>query len=138
MAEAKTKPNAASVSKFLAQIKDPDRRRDCRALAALMSRATGAKPKMWGSAIVGFGSYHCRYASGRECDWMVMGFSPRKDSLSLYLTCGLERLAPQLRKLGKHKAGMGCLYIKRLSEVDSGVLQKMIQTAASSPLSWAV
>lgn len=130
MAELKTKQTGASVAEFLAAIPDAERRADCGTIAKLMRDATGAAPKMWGSAIAGFGEYHYEYESGREGDWFIMGFSPRKQSLTLYFMSGLERLAPMLDELGKHKRGKGCLYIGRLADVNTGVLERMIRTAA--------
>jgi hypothetical protein len=130
-AELKTKPTGASVEDFFAGFKDEERRKDCRTLAALMKQATGAEPKMWGSAIVGFGDWHYKYASGCEGDWFRMGFSPRKQALTLYLTCGgFEKHAGLLARLGKHKTGKGCLYVKRLADVDMAVLRRLIEAAA--------
>ena len=127
MAEVKTKVNDASVETFLDGIEDEQRRKDCQAVSKMMQQATKAKPKMWGSTIVGFGSYHYKYASGREGDWMLVGFSPRKQNLTLYIGSGYEDYEALLKKLGKHKMGMGCLYIKKLSEVDLAVLKQLIQ-----------
>lgn len=126
MAELKTKETTESAADFLNDIADEKIREDCRKIAGLMQKATGAKPKMWGNSIVGFGNRHIKSASGREVDWMEIGFSPRKHNLTLYLNTGEgwdERL---LAKLGKHKLGMGCLYFKRLSDVDETVLQRLI------------
>jgi len=130
MAQLKTKKTKASVPAFLAGL-DPEVRKDCKTLVGLMEGATGAKAKMWGPAIVGFGDYHYRYESGREADWFVMGFSPRKAALTLYLMCGLRRIAGDLAVLGKHKTGKGCLYVKRLDDVDAGVLRRIVKTAAA-------
>ena len=127
MAEIKTKENDASVETFLDGIEDEQRRKDCQAVAKLMQQATKAKPKMWGSAIIGFGSYHYKYASGREGDWMLIGFSPRKQNLTLYIGTSFEGYEALLKKLGKHKTGVGCLYINKLSEVDLAVLKQLIQ-----------
>lgn len=126
MAEIKTKENDASVDDFLNSIADEKVRADCRKIAGLMGKATGAKPKMWGDAIVGFGKRTAKYSTGREVDWLEVGFSPRKANLTLYLNMGEgwdDELMPQL---GKHKTGMGCLYFKRLSDVDEKVLEKLI------------
>lgn len=131
MAELKTKNTKASVPAFLAGLEDPAVRRDCKALVALMESATGSKPKMWGTSIVGFGDYRYKYESGREGDWFVMGFSPRRNALTLYLMCGLDRLAGDLAVLGKHTTGKGCLYLKRLEDVDAGALKRIVKTAAS-------
>ena len=127
MAELKTKQTQSSVVKFLASIKDEGTRKDCLALARMMTQATGAKPKMWGSAIVGFGSSHLRYPSGRELDWFTTGFSPRKQNLTLYIMGGFPQYGTLLEKLGKHSLGKGCLYIKRLDDVHLPTLKKLIQ-----------
>jgi hypothetical protein len=129
MAELKTSKTRASVSAFLNAIPDEARRKDCKTVVALMKAATGAPPKMWGPTIVGFGDMRCKYASGREIDWFLTGFSPRKDSLTLYLVPGLGAHAPLLAKLGKHKTGKSCLYIKKLSEVDPAVLKRLVGDA---------
>ena len=126
MSDLKTKPTTASVAQFLKAIKDKARRDDCLALVELMSKATGAKPQMWGSSIVGFGAYHYVYASGREGDWFLVGFSPRKQNLTLYLTGGFEPHAELLAKLGKYKLGKGCLYLNALADVDRTTLRKLI------------
>lgn len=127
MAELKTKPTKASVSAFLAGITDDTLRKDCRAVSKLMRQATGAKPTMWGPGIVGFGSYHYKYASGREADWFLAGFAPRKQNLTLYIVSGFDRYEALLRELGKHKTGKSCLYIKRLADIDMEVLEELIQ-----------
>jgi len=126
VATLKTRPTGASVAAFLAAIPDPDRRRECRALAAMLRRVTRVAPKMWGASIVGYGSYHYRYATGREGDWFLAGFSPRKQDLTVYVMAGLHRAGPLLRKLGRHRAGRGCLYLKRLGDVDPKVLEALI------------
>ena len=126
MAELKTKPNDASVEAFLSSIEDSQRRIDCRALLKLMKQATRAKPTMWGTSIVGFGTYHYKYASGREGDWFTVGFSPRKRDLSLYLMGGFAQNPELLKRLGKHKTGKCCLYVKRLVDVDVDVLRELI------------
>ncbi|HEX4438539.1 MAG TPA: DUF1801 domain-containing protein [Thermoanaerobaculia bacterium] len=127
MAELKTKATRKSVDGFLSTVKDAARREDCRRVAAIMAKATGAEPKMWGSAIVGFGDYRYRYASGREGDWFLVGFSPRKDNLTLYLTGILEDSEPLIEKLGKVKRGGGCLYVRRLDDVDLPTLTKLVK-----------
>jgi hypothetical protein len=132
MAELKTKATGASVAEFLKGIADPGRRKDCRVVLAMMQEITGSRPKMWGSSIVGFGDHHYKYASGREGDWFVMGFSPRKQDLTLYLTSGVERHRALLEKLGKHKTGMGCLYIKTLDDVDLPTLKRVLRESARS------
>jgi hypothetical protein len=125
MAELKTKRTKASVDAFLAKIADEGRRKDCKTLVRILKKATGAKPEMWGPSIVGFGSYHYKYESGREGDWFLSGFSPRKQDLTLYLMGGFEGRGDLLAKLGKHKTGRACLYVKRLSDVDLAVLQEL-------------
>lgn len=134
MAELKTKATRASVSAFLETIPDANRRRDCKALVRMMKKATKARPKMWGASIVGFGDVHYRYASGREIDWFRAGFSPRKDALTLYLTSGAgwRNQADLMAKLGKHKTGKGCLYIKQLSDIDVKVLERLIGRSVKS------
>jgi len=129
MAELKTKRNDASVVAFLDSIPDEQRRKDCRTVLKMMKEATGAPPRMWGKDIVGLGDYHYRYASGREGDWFLMGFSPRKQDLTLYLMAGYERYPELMRKLGKHKTGKSCLYLKRLADVDVTVLTQLISAS---------
>lgn len=124
--ENKTQPTEVSVSDFLASIDDEQKRADSQVVAQLMEAATGEPPKMWGPSIVGYGTYHYVYASGREGDWMITGFSPRKTALTVYLMAGVERQTELLAKLGKYKTGKSCLYIKRLSDVDLDVLREMI------------
>ncbi len=131
MAELKTKPTQRSVEAFLKSIEDPKRRKDCRTLLGLMKRITRAKPKMWGTSIVGFGSYHYKYASGREGDWFVAGFSPRKQSLTLYIMAGFSRYEALLKKLAKHKTGSSCLYVKSLDDVDPDVLEELIERSVA-------
>jgi hypothetical protein len=125
MAELKTKQTDASVKDFLNKVPDKQKRDDCFAIAKMMEEATGAKPKMWGKSIVGFGSYRYKYASGREGEMLLTGFSPRKQDLVLYLGPGLENEALMAR-LGKHKTGKGCLYVKRLDDVDRQVLRELV------------
>ena len=126
MAELKTKKTKASVTGFLEKITDEQRRKDCQTVLNLMKQATGEEPKMWGSSIVGFGTYHYRYASGREGDWPIIGFSPRKTDLTLYIMPNLDKFESLLAKLGKYKTGKSCLYIKKLDDVDVPVLEKLI------------
>jgi hypothetical protein len=131
MAEIKTKATDASVKNYLAAIDDEARRKDCEALADLMAKATKQPPRMWGASIVGFGSYRYRYASGREGESCAVGFSSRKGDISVYglnAAAGAEEL---LSKLGKYKAGKGCVYIKRLSDVDLNVLGRLVAGAAA-------
>lgn len=127
MTEAKTQPTNQSVTEFLNQISDPERRADCFAVAKIMEEITGEKPKMWGPSIVGFGTYHYKYASGREGEWPRTGFSPRKKDLTLYIMMGFERHAELMEKLGKHSTGKSCLYIKRLSDIHMPTLKKLIK-----------
>ena len=130
MAEAKTKPTKLSVDKFIKNQPDEQVRADCAVISKLMSEATGEPPKMWGTSIVGFGSYHYKYATGREGDMPIVGFSPRKQNLTLYvLMYGMEEQADLLKKLGKHTSAKGCLYIKRLSDVDMPTLKKIIKVS---------
>ena len=127
MAENKTKLTGESVKKFLEAIEDEGRRKDCYAVTKLMEEATGEKPKMWGPSIVGFGSYHYKGASGREGEWMLIGFSPRKQNLTLYIMTGFEKQTDLLEKLGKHSASKGSsLYIKRLDDLHLPTLKKLI------------
>jgi len=126
MAELKTKVNNASVDKFLKGIKDESMRADCIKIMGLMQKVAKAEPKMWGTSIVGFGSYHFKYASGREGDWFLTGFSPRKQNITLYIMDGFESHEDLLNKLGKHSIGKGCLYIKKLEDVDAKVLKQLI------------
>jgi len=131
VAALKTKKNDASVLAFIEGVKDPVQRADCLTLIALMQDITQAAPAMWGSSIVGFGSYHYKYASGREGQWFVTGFAPRKGKLSLYLMGGLSDLQPILARLGKHARGKGCLYIKRLSDVNAAVLRELVTASVA-------
>ena len=127
MAELKTKPTTASVSDFLDTIDDDERRKDCLAVVKIMQKATGAKPKMWGPSIVGFGDHRYKYASGRELDWFLTGFSPRKKDLTLYIMPGFERYEELMSSLGKYKTGKSCLFIKRLADVDPTVLRTLVE-----------
>jgi len=126
MAELKTRPTRASVTAFLDGIGDERRRADCKALVKIMRRATGARPVMWGSSIVGFGRYRYRYESGREGDWFLTGFSPRKQALTIYVMAGFKRYGALMRKLGRHRTGSSCLYLRSLEDVDLDVLEALI------------
>ncbi|HKZ69962.1 MAG TPA: DUF1801 domain-containing protein [Anaerolineales bacterium] len=126
MAELKTKLTNNSVRAFLNGIADERKRKDAFTILGLMQKATQAGPKMWGSSIVGFGSYHYKYASGREGDWFVAGFSPRKQNLTLYIMPGFDRYGELLKKLGKHKIGKSCLYINTLADVHLPTLKELI------------
>lgn len=134
MAEPKTKATPASVEAFVKAIDDPKRREDCVTLVALMKKVTKCEPKMWGSSIVGFGDHHYRYESGHKGDTFVLGFSPRKDAITVYLCAGIDRFSETLAKLGKHKTGKGCLYIRRLDDVDESVLATLLKKAAANPV----
>lgn len=127
MAELKTKENTASVKEFLNSIVDDVKRKDCFAIAEMMKKEMNAEAKMWGTSIVGFGSYHYKYSSGHEGDMCVVGFSPRKQNISLYLCGALDQKKGLLEKLGKHKTGVGCLYIKKLSDIDPKILEQIIK-----------
>jgi hypothetical protein len=132
MAELKTKPTDQSVDAFLNSIPDEQKRRDAFTLVDIMRKATRSEPQMWGSNIVGFGVYHYQYASGRAADWFLVGFSPRKQNLTLYLMGGVEQHAELLKSLGKYKTGKACLYISRLDDVDLPTLRKMIKQSVPS------
>ena len=131
MAELKTKPTKQSVKDFVNAIKDEQQKKDCRTVSLIMKRITKANPKMWGPGIVGFGSYHYKYASGREGDWFVVGFAPRKQNLTLYIMSGFKKYSALLKKLGKHKIGVSCLYVKRLDDVDMDVLTELIEDSVA-------
>jgi hypothetical protein len=127
MAEPKTKPTKVSVDKFLNGIADETRREDCFKVAKMMEEITGEKPVMWGPSIVGFGSYHYKYASGREGDWPIAAFSPRKKDLTIYILPSIQQFSDLTEKLGKHSSSKSCLYIKRLSDVHVPTLKKLIR-----------
>ncbi len=129
MAELKTKPNELIVKKFLDRLEDKQRREDCYTVLEIMQEVTQAEPKMWGASIVGFGDYHYKYDSGHEGDTFIVGFSPRKQNLTLYLTGGLVQQEELLKQLGKYKAGKGCLYINKLEDVKVEVLKEMVAKA---------
>ena len=129
MAENKTKPTAKSVPEFLNHIADPRRRDACLAISGMMERLSGSQPKMCGDSIVGFGDYRYKYASGREGDWFLVGFSPRKQNLTIYIMGYLEFYSDILESLGKFKHGKGCLYIKQLEDIDLDVLENLITTS---------
>jgi hypothetical protein len=129
VAELKTKKTAASVDGFHTRL-DPARREDCLALVRLMQHATKSPPRMWGTSIVGFGDYNYKYESGRGGEWFVMGFSPRKNDLTLYINPGIGYFREHLARLGPHKTGVSCLYIKRLADIDVSVLKRLVTDAA--------
>lgn len=126
MADLKTVPTKFSVDKFLKGLKDEQTRDDCYKILKIMEKATKARAKMWGPAIVGFGDHHYVYESGREGDWFIAGFSPRKQNLTLYMTGGFHQFEDLMRKLGKYTMGKGCLYINKLEDVDTKVLKEII------------
>jgi hypothetical protein len=134
MAENKTLATKASVGAFVDKIADPAKRADAKALVKLMQKATGEKPAMWGPSIVGFGSYHYVYESGREGDMPLVGFSPRKAATVLYVRAGTPGTEALLAKLGKHTAGKGCVYVKKLADVDEAVLEKLVAKCAADML----
>jgi hypothetical protein len=128
MAELKTKETKKSPAKFVASIKDAQKREDAKRLLRLMKEATGKSPRMWGASIVGFGKYHYKSErSSQEGDWPMTGFSPRKQNLTVYVMPGFKKYRPLLKKLGTHKTSVGCLYIKRLADVDERVLKSLIK-----------
>jgi hypothetical protein len=127
MADNKTKPTGASVDDYIASIASETRRADCRHLIRMMSRVTGEPPRMWGPSIVGFGSYHYRYESGREGDFFLTGFASRKGDLVLYVMPGFEPFADLMPRLGRHRTGKSCLYVKRLADLDPDVLEQILR-----------
>lgn len=131
MASPKTMPTDVPVTDFLDAVADEQKRADCYELVDLMREVTGAEPVMWGPSIVGFGSYHYTYASGREGDWMISGFAPRKRELTLYIMAGFEGYGALMERLGKHRTGKSCLYIKRLDDVDRDVLRELIAASVA-------
>ena len=131
MAELKTRPTDASVEAFLDAVEDERKRSDAGVVAGMMAEITGATGVMWGSSIVGFGSYHYRYASGREGDFLETGFSPRKRALTLYVMAGFSEYDDLLGRLGKHTTGKSCLYVKRLSDIDLDVLRELLQRSVA-------
>ncbi len=131
MKELKTHPNDEDVKAFLDQVEKDDRREDCMQILHMMQEITGEEPRMWGPSIVGFGSYHYKYASGREGDWFLTGFSPRKQNLTLYIMPGFDRYAEQMSELGKFKTGKSCLYLKKLEDVDMDTLRKLIANSVT-------
>ncbi|HQR54411.1 MAG TPA: DUF1801 domain-containing protein [Burkholderiaceae bacterium] len=132
MSENKTKATSASVDAYIEAIADPARQADCRALVRLMRSITGERPAMWGGSIVGFGSYHYKYDSGREGDACATGFSSRRSDISIYLTASFPGQEELLARLGKHKMGKACLSVRRLSDVDVGVLKQLVAGSVSA------
>lgn len=129
MAELKTKKNNDSVGEFMKGIEDPAQRADCRKISAMMKKATGSRPKMWGDSIVGFGSYSYSNSAGKDFEWMLTGFSPRKRATSVYIMAGFDRFDALMKKLGRFKTGKSCLYIKRLDDIDEVVLQQLVDAS---------
>lgn len=126
MANLKTKQTEDSVTAFLNKVEDEKKRKDCFAIIEMMQKATGLPPKMWGASIIGFGSYHYKYESGHEGDICLIGFSPRKQNIALYIPGGIHKYDDLLENLGKHKTGKGCLYINSLDKIDIEVLNSII------------
>lgn len=138
MAELKTQKNEESVTDFLNTVENEKKRQDAFKILKLMQEVTGEEPAMWGSSIIGFGEYHYKYASGREGDWMLVGFSPRKQNLTLYIMAGFDEYNQLLAKLGKYKTGKSCLYINKIEDVDLDTLRELVRQsvahmAASNP-----
>jgi hypothetical protein len=129
MAEPKTKVNDTSVADFLCAIPNQQVRDDCRAISGIMQAATKSEPRMWGSSIVGFGDHHSVYASGREGDWMLIGFSPRKQNIAIYIMDGFDRHGELMARLGTHSCGKSCLYIKRLADIHLPTFQKLVRVS---------
>jgi hypothetical protein len=131
MAELKTQPHDGSVTDFIASVSDLQRRADCETVLNLMAEITGKEPRMWGPSMVGFGSYRYRYKSGREGEWFVAGFSPRKQALTIYIMSGFSKYDDLMSRLGTYKTGKSCLYIKQLSDVDLDVLRALISQSVA-------
>ncbi|MEQ9439560.1 MAG: DUF1801 domain-containing protein [Cyclobacteriaceae bacterium] len=127
MATLKTQPTDRNITEFLSSVEDTQRREDCFTLLSLMQEVTGEAPRYWHSNMIGFGTYHYRYESGREGDWFITGFSPRKQSLTLYIMAGFTRYDELMTQLGKYKTGKSCFYVKRLSDIDPEVLRELIK-----------
>ena len=132
MAQTKTKPTQMSVADFIAAVENPNRRADATALVALLEEETGEPATLWGSSIIGFGRYHYRYGSGHEGDAVMVGFSPRKANLVLYMAADEPQRSERLARLGKHKSGKGCVYLNRLSDVDESVLREMARLSVET------
>jgi hypothetical protein len=132
MVELKTQPTKESVTKFIDSNANEERRKDCHLLVKFMKSATGEEPVMWGKNIVGFGRYTYAYASGREAEWMIIGFSPRKTDLSIYIMPGFDKFKTVMSRLGTYKTGKSCLYIKRLADVDTDALQELIEQSVKT------
>jgi len=131
MAELKTQPNDKSVTNFLNSVENDTKREDSFTILELMKEATGVEPVMWGDSIIGFGTYHYKYASGREAEWFMTGFSPRVQNLTLYIMDGFDEYDALLGKLGKHSTGKSCLYVKRLENINLDVLREMVKKSVA-------
>jgi len=131
MAAPKTLPNDASVEEYSLSVENAERREDTRAVMAIMERITGHPPVMWGDSIIGFDTYHYKYASGREGDWMVSAVAPRKAALTIYIMAGFDRFSDLMDRLGKFKTGSSCLYLKKLSDADPEVLEELIKASVA-------
>ncbi|KAB2912954.1 MAG: DUF1801 domain-containing protein [Bacteroidetes bacterium] len=132
LVEIKTKPTAMSVAEFINNISEEQKRTDCLVILDLMKKATGEEPTIWGNSMIGFGNVRYKSpATGREVDWFKIGFAPRKANISLYLTMDIKKQGDALAKLGKHKTGVGCLYINKLTDIDMSVLQEMITNSVT-------
>ncbi len=132
MYKLKTRPTTTKVEAFVASVLDEKRRTDCEQVAGLMQEVTGEDPVMWGASIIGFGSYHYKYASGHEGDFMITGVSPRKQALTVYIMEGLSKHSDLMDRLGKYKTGKSCLYIKKLEDIDMDVLKQLIETSVAT------
>jgi hypothetical protein len=135
--KVKTVKTAASVAAFLARVKDPRRRADCQALVPIFERVTRATARMWGASIVGFGEYRYVYASGREGDWPLLGFSPRAQNLTIYIMAGFDRFPELMARLGTFKTGKSCLYVNRLADIDLAVLRRLAAASVQATEAWA-
>ncbi len=126
MAELKTRPNNQNVDDFLKKVSDPAKRKNCHRVLDIMKQITQQEPKMWGDSMVGFGNYHYQYTSGREGNWFLTGFSPRKQSLTIYIMSGFDQFEHLMSQLGKYKNSKSCLYVKKLEDIDLGILKELI------------
>ena len=132
MSAPKTLPNNKNVEEYIDAVENAQKREDSRVLLKMMQEITGEKPVMWGESIIGFGNYHYKYASGREGDWMISAFSPRKQNLTIYIMGGFENQEELLAKVGKAKNSVGCLYVKKLADIDLNVLKEMIELSVKT------
>ncbi len=138
MVELKTKQTDQSVEQFLNSVQDVKRRQDCFTILEMMKKVTGFEPKMWGTSMIGFGNYHYKYASGHEGDMFLAGFSPRKQELTLYIGGGLQRYEVVMKNLGKYRAGKGCLYIKKVEDIDLPVLEELVKQSVAHQLKTSI